>query len=941
MKKLFYTTSAILVLIFIGSIIFASQASAQLSVLRPTQGGTGIGSATVGDVGDCIKVLDDTPFTFELGTCGGSSTPGGSNSQIQFNNNGAFGGMLIDYSTPGFASIYLDTQDATTTDSNGFPVTWFGSTGDGTGNGGAVSLQAGDGGLTDGNGGDFGIYGGNAQGGNGNAGNVILGFGAPAGAGTQGNVLFANVGTGNAQTLTLDPNSLTGNQTATFQDASGVIAYLSDIPTSLWEQFNGVGIRTTTVGDKVLIGDTATTTEANLEVVGSTAVTGNGASLTTDILDLLNLGIFYLPRLSPVAAGGLGDLLWINGSPIIGETNINGLCLTTNPCLSFYSNDVGSNAKIIFATTTSVLSFNNATEYDFDAGIKPNGYLDTSGDYGLINQVLTNSAGGGNYDWIDPSALVGIGGWVEFNQASRDTYQPDPVLGITRVAIGPTNLISSADTALNVAGGMVNIASTTGLMMNETRTLGWCGNNITTYSICLGNAGNDTMTGISNNFIGYQTGESNTTGFQNLLAGTFAGYGMSDSNSNVGLGYQALGRTAGATHQKTVAIGDSAMFTTATSSNSVAIGYEAFNLATTTLNSVGVGYQACKGAFAWGGLIGGLTGQDNTCIGYQAGLGMQANALGNTFLGARAGLTNASNYNTLIGTDAGHNLFGNSGRNVALGYNAMYGNVAGDSSYNTAIGESSLFSINGGDGNVALGTEACYSLELGFSNFCLGESSMYSSLNTSENTAIGVSSLFSNITGSENTAIGSNALQRNISATTTVAVGNEAGQGTGAYFNQGGVYVGYRAGENVQSNSDFNTFMGYYAGALNTTGASSTYLGYQVADNVTTGSHNLGLGSNIDMPSATASNQLNIGNIIFGTAIDGVGSTISTGNIGIATTSPSSLLQLFSTSTTTLSVDSNSATKGSCIEMKDIDGGGYTYIYTLDGDIYSSQTSCK
>lgn len=45
-----------------------------LSVLKPSQGGTGIGSATAGDVGDCIKVLDDSPFTYELGTCGGASS---------------------------------------------------------------------------------------------------------------------------------------------------------------------------------------------------------------------------------------------------------------------------------------------------------------------------------------------------------------------------------------------------------------------------------------------------------------------------------------------------------------------------------------------------------------------------------------------------------------------------------------------------------------------------------------------------------------------------------------------------------------------------------------------------------------------------------------------------------------------------------------------------
>lgn len=40
------------------------------TILFPYQGGTGIGSATAGDVGDCLTVSDDSPFTYTLGTCG-------------------------------------------------------------------------------------------------------------------------------------------------------------------------------------------------------------------------------------------------------------------------------------------------------------------------------------------------------------------------------------------------------------------------------------------------------------------------------------------------------------------------------------------------------------------------------------------------------------------------------------------------------------------------------------------------------------------------------------------------------------------------------------------------------------------------------------------------------------------------------------------------------
>jgi hypothetical protein len=62
------------------------------------------------------------------------------------------------------------------------------------------------------------------------------------------------------------------------------------------------------------------------------------------------------------------------------------------------------------------------------------------------------------------------------------------------------------------------------------------------------------------------------------------------------------------------------------------------------------------------------------------------------------------------------------------------------------------------------------------------------------------------------------------------------------------------------------------------------------------GSQNILIGNNISLPSATANGQLKIGNIIYGTGITGTGSTVSTGNIGIGTTSPDMLLSVGSNS---------------------------------------------
>ena len=65
------------------------------TVLFPRFGGTGIGSATAADVAKCLKVLDDSPFTYELGTCGsgGGGSGGGTFSTTTSN----VSGRLINY----------------------------------------------------------------------------------------------------------------------------------------------------------------------------------------------------------------------------------------------------------------------------------------------------------------------------------------------------------------------------------------------------------------------------------------------------------------------------------------------------------------------------------------------------------------------------------------------------------------------------------------------------------------------------------------------------------------------------------------------------------------------------------------------------------------------------------------------------------------------------
>lgn len=243
-------------------------------------------------------------------------------------------------------------------------------------------------------------------------------------------------------------------------------------------------------------------------------------------------------------------------------------------------------------------------------------------------------------------------------------------------------------------------------------------------------------------------------------------------------------------------------------------------------------------------------------VGTQAGFNLNNEGLYNTFLGFHAGYAaTSSDLNTSVGYYAlNKNTTGNN--NTANGSYSLYYNITGSS--NTANGYSSLFSNTTGNTNTAIGG---YSLKSNTTGY--------------RNTAGGYDSLRSNTTGSSNTAYGYKSLYYNSSATSTTAIGVYAGYGvSGQTYNQNGVLVGYGAGYGL------------------TTGDNNILLGYQAGDNLSSGDSNIVIGYDIDSPIATNNNTLTIGNLIFGTGIDGTGTTLSSGNIGIGTSSPNTKLHV-------------------------------------------------
>ena len=314
------------------------------------------------------------------------------------------------------------------------------------------------------------------------------------------------------------------------------------------------------------------------------------------------------------------------------------------------------------------------------------------------------------------------------------------------------------------------------------------------------------------------------------------------------------------------------------------------------------------------GSVFGVTGSTTATEGYYIGAIPAITAsttLGSFFL---AGATPSQqmqgfSYNNLaIGTYALQYLSTGLG-NIAVGYEALAGSSTATmvANNNIAFGFRSLFSNSSGNSNNSFGYEALFSNESGGINNAIGPGALYSNTSGNYNNAIGPT-MGSNTTGSFNNALGAQTLNDNTTGTHNNAIGRDAATRniTGSHNNA----LGYRA-LFLNLSGDFNNAIGFNALSDNITGSHNVAVGTQALySNNGTGTiaigHNSGynaltvnrgifIGSEIDAASTTENNVLNIGNLIFGSNVDGIGPTFSSGNIGIGSSSPSSKLTVAGT----------------------------------------------
>jgi len=181
------------------------------------------------------------------------------------------------------------------------------------------------------------------------------------------------------------------------------------------------------------------------------------------------------------------------------------------------------------------------------------------------------------------------------------------------------------------------------------------------------NTGNSLTTGADNTFIGFRAGQTTTTASNNVGLGKYALQDNTTGYSNIALGTSTLANNT--TGYSNMGIGTSSLLSNTTGRNNTAVGVGALTLNSTGLQNIAIGTNSLYKT----------TSSSNVGIGYQAGFN-NTSGNNNILIGNKTGFTNSTGvHNTLIGASAGYLSTGSN--NVFVGYQAGYNETASDKLY--------------------------------------------------------------------------------------------------------------------------------------------------------------------------------------------------------------------------------------------------------------------
>jgi uncharacterized protein (TIGR02145 family) len=354
---------------------------------------------------------------------------------------------------------------------------------------------------------------------------------------------------------------------------------------------------------------------------------------------------------------------------------------------------------------------------------------------------------------------------------------------------------------------------------------------------------NDDLTNNFNVFTGYQSGFTNTGGYDNSAFGYQALYSNTIGAYNTGYGYQALYWNTSGNYN--ASYGNQSLFFNTTGSSNTALGYAALYRNVAGNRSTAVGYYA----MFYADNTASSKNTNNTAVGYEA-------LQGSTNPGNNTGYNNtAIGVQSLRSVTSGYS-------NTAVGYQALYSNNSGV--YNSGYGYQSCYMNTTGNNNTAYGFSTLYANTTGSSNTALGYQAMHYNVANSNSTAVGYHAMFyadNRVIGSNtnNTALGYEALLGSTSPINNTGTGNTAVGAMSLHSNTSGENNTSLGTGSLQNNTSgfSNTALGYLAGDMNTTGNSNTYLGFNADADAVNYSNSTALGNSALI---TASNQVVIGN---------------------------------------------------------------------------------
>ncbi len=730
----------------------------------------------------------------------------------------------------------------------------------------------------------------------------------------SGDVLtISNAGGGYAALF--DTSNLTGNgvligidSSADTEDAFKVVTGNSTIDAFVIKGDGSVAIGTDITTASLLTIAAPTTSGAQINLVPSSSVNPttpnngdlwyNGTNLYfyngTTSTDLLVGGAVYWSRDSVngyTYSTTSADLIGIGTNVPAGKLHISGSADDELLILRGHSTQTAPYLLAQVNAGTELFRVDSDNISNFFAGYEA-GNANT---YSALNSGGQNTFVGGYAGRLNTTGYSNTAfGYVAFD-ANTTGYSNTAIGSISlsanttghhNTAVGDGSMSFNTIGTANVAiGSYAMNANTSGSNNTGLGNNALFANTLGNYNTALGaQALDSSIDGLNNTAIGFNAGHAVTTGDNNIFLGYLAGSNMTSGSSNIIIGASTTAPVATGSNQ--LNIGGLIYGDTSTSVLSIGtqVGASRLKIAANTTGLSQINLTASSAIDVSSPLNGDLWYNGTNLYFYDGSSNTDLLAGGVTFWSRDA--VNGYTYATTSSDRIGIGTATPAGKLQIVGDSAVSQLLI--NAHSTQTSATPIIKINDSSGtemfrihsdsysNVFFGlmsgnANTPGSGDSGMFNTFLGSSSGRLNLGGKFNTAVGALSLYNNLYGYGNTAIGGYALFTNESGYSNVVLGNSA-----LYNNVSG-----------DNNVAIGSVAGYFA-----TGNNNIFLGYQAGDALTTGNNNIVIGYNIDLPAVDSANMLNIGNLIYATGLDGTGTTISTGKVGIGTASPDYTLEL-------------------------------------------------